>query len=275
MNSFIVPVDFSETSKNAARFAAHISTLVADSHIILYNVYNSIDAGIDGTPLATEEGEAQSVMALALQSVQTELSGITSSKITCVAEEGKSFIDVFEAFVKKNNIQLIIMGITGATRMEQVLMGSNTLKMIERQIAPVIIVPPDARSESARNVMLISDFKDVENTIPIEPIKKVLNLFNPSLFVVNVDHEHYVELTEDYKVERAKLEHMLADYNPEFFFMRLYDFIDAINQFVTDRNIDMILTIPRHHSFLSNLFKTTHTSKLAYHSHVPIVAIHS
>ena len=154
-------------------------------------------------------------------------------------------------------------------------MGSNTLKIVERQIAPVIIVPPDARSESAKNVMLISDFKDVENTIPIEPIKKVLNLFNPSLFIVNVDHEHYVELTEDYKVERAKLEHMLADYNPEFFFIRLYDFIEAINQFVTDRNIDMILTIPKHHTFLSNLFKSTHTSKLVYHSHVPIVAIHS
>ena len=87
--------------------------------------------------------------------------------------------------------------------------------------------------------------------------------------------KHYVELTDEYQAERAKLDKMVKEYNPEYYFIRLYDFMDAINQFVEDKNIDMILTIPKSHSFLSNVFKTTHTSKLAYHSHVPIVAVHS
>ncbi|HEX4850271.1 MAG TPA: hypothetical protein VFV08_05655, partial [Puia sp.] len=68
---------------------------------------------------------------------------------------------------------------------------------------------------------------------------------------------------------------MLGDYNPEYYFIRMYDFLDAINQFVQDKNIDMILTVPKNESFLANVFKTTHTSKLAYHSHVPIIAIHA
>jgi hypothetical protein len=51
--------------------------------------------------------------------------------------------------------------------------------------------------------------------------------------------------------------------------------MDAINQFVADNNIDLILTFPRKHSFLSNVFKTTNTTKLAYHSHVPIAAINA
>ena len=33
MNNFIVPIDFSETSKNAARYAAHIANLVPDAHL--------------------------------------------------------------------------------------------------------------------------------------------------------------------------------------------------------------------------------------------------
>jgi hypothetical protein len=77
----------------------------------------------------------------------------------------------------------------------------------------------------------------------------------------------------EYKREKAKLETLLQGYNPEFYFIRLFDFIDAANQFVADKEIDMILTFPRKHSFLSNVFKTTYTKKLAYHSHVPIVAI--
>jgi len=106
-------------------------------------------------------------------------------------------------------------------------------------------------------------------------VKTVLDLFRPRLHIVNVDHEHYVQVTEDYKAQRGKLETMLKDYQPEFYFIRLFDFMDAINQFVLDNKIDLILTFPRKHSFLSNIFKTTNTTQLAYHSHVPIVAIQS
>ena len=278
MTNFIVPIDFSETSKNAARYAAYISTLVPDVNLILYNVFDTLEYGSDSSPLGTEGEEDASrheIMELALQSVKTELSSITNVRITCVAEESHRFLDTFEKYVRANDIQLIIMGITGSTRLGQIFMGSNTLNLIKRELAPVIIVPPHAHSQSAKNVMLLTDFKDIEHTIPIDTVKEVLNLFRPRLHIVNVDHEHYVQVTEDYKAERGKLENLLKDYNPDFYFIRLFDFMEAINQFVVDNKIDLILTFPRRHSFLSNIFKTPNTTQLAYHSHVPIVAINS
>jgi len=214
-------------------------------------------------------------MELALESVRTEISPITSARISLVAEESHRFLDTLEKYVDNNNIQLIVMGITGATRLGQIFMGSNTLNLIKRGTVPVIIVPPHAHSESAKNVMLLTDFKDIDNTIPVQTVKSVLDMFKPRLHIVNVDHEHYVQVTEEYKAERTKLESLLKDYSPEFYFIRLFDFMDAINQFVADNKIDLILTFPRKHSFLSNVFKTTNTTQLAYHSHVPIVAIHA
>jgi nucleotide-binding universal stress UspA family protein len=276
MNNFIVPIDFSDASKNAARYAAHLANLVPDAHVILYNVFDALEYGSDSSPLGTdaeEDASRQAIVELALGSVQTELATITSAKISLVAEENNRFLDTLEAYVVKNNIQLIIMGITGATRLGQIFMGSNTLNIVKRNIAPVIIVPPDAHSQSAKNVMLLTDFQDIDNTIPIDTVKDVLDLFKPRLHIVNVDHEHYVQVTDEYKAERTKLEAKLSDYKPEFYFIRLFDFVEAINQFVVDNHIDLILTFPRKHSFLSNVFKTTSTSKLAYHSHVPIVAI--
>ncbi len=274
MNNFIVPIDFSETSKNAARFAAHISNGLPGAHLILYNVFDTLEAGVDGTPLADDDAARKTIMELGLQSVQIELSAITDARISCVAEENNHFLDTLEKYVLANNIELIIMGITGATRLGQIFMGSNTLRIIRKKTVPVIIVPPDARSKSAKNVMFITDFKDVEKTIPVESVKKVLDLFHPALHIVNVDSEHYVELTEEYKTERRKLHEMMAEYNPEYYFIRMYDFMEAINQFVADKNIDMIITVPKNQSFFANLFKTTHTTKLAYHSHIPIVAVH-
>ena len=278
MNNLIVPIDFSETSKNAARYAAHISTLIPDAHLILYNVFDTLEYGSDSSPLDTEGEEDASrkeIVELALASVQTEISAITSARISLVAEESHRFLDTLEAYVKENNIQLIVMGITGATKLGQVLMGSNALNIVKRAIAPTIIVPPGAHSQSAKNVLLLTDFKDIENTIPIPTVKSVLDLFRPRLYIVNVDHEHYVQVTDEYKAERAKLESELKDYNPEFYFIRLFDFVEATNQFVADYKIDLILTFPRKHSFLSNVFKTTSTKQLAYHSHVPIAAINA
>ncbi len=252
MNNFIVPIDFSETANNAARYAAHISTLVPNAHLILYNVFDALEYGSDSSPLGTdgeEDASRKAIVELALESVKSDISAITSARISIVAEEGDKFLDKLEKYVRWNNIQLIIMGLTGNTRLVQVFMGSNALNIVKRAIAPVIIVPEQTHSQSAKNVMLLTDFKDVTSTIPIASVKTILDLFKPSLHIVNVDHEHYVELTEEYKAERAKLEKQLKEYNPEFYFIRMFDFMEATNQFVVDKKIDLILTCPRKHSF--------------------------
>ena len=153
-------------------------------------------------------------------------------------------------------------------------MGSNALNMARQGVCPVIIVPPNAEFKKIENVLVASDFKNVKSTTPVAQIRKILEIFKPKLHIVNVDSEHYVELTDEYKSERAWLAKVFEEFNPEFYFIRMYDFLDAISNFTTDHNIDLIVTVPRKHSFLSGLYKTSHTKKLAYHSHVPVVAIH-
>jgi nucleotide-binding universal stress UspA family protein len=274
MKTFLVPTDFSETSKNAARYAANIARQYQDVHIILYNYSDEVAAGSDGSVLSDDEHARIKVMELALESIRIDLSKITQSQITCVAEEGTSLIESIDRYARHNSVDIIIMGITGSTRLEQIFMGSNVLKMIDRGTIPVMIVPPFASFKGIQDIMLTSDFKEVDRTMPTKPIQKVLDLFKANLHVVNVDHEHYVEVTEEYKAERQKLETILQGHNPQFYFIRMYDFVEAVNQFVDDKEIDLILTVPKNHSFLSGMFRTSYTKKLAYHSHVPIIAVH-
>ncbi|MBS1666056.1 MAG: universal stress protein [Bacteroidetes bacterium] len=275
MNKIVVPVDFSDTSENAAIFAANLTKQVADASIILYNAFDNIEAGSDGTPLQSDDKGRQALIEFALQALKKKLQYITDADISIQVEENDHFVDSLERFANQNNVQLIVMGITGASKASQILMGSNTLDLVERKTAPVLIVPPDAQFKDTKNIMMICDFKDVEKTIPITALKEVLNLFRLKLYVVNVDSEHYIDLSDEYKAERAKLDSMIKEYEPEYAFIRMYDFVDSINQFASDKNIELIITFPKSHSFLSNIFKTSHTKKLVYHSHVPIVAIHS
>ena len=274
MKKFLVPTDFSETSKNAARYAVELAQDDPETTIILYNTYYKLSPGSDGSLLTESDEDRKTVLNQALRNLEIELHEISTVRIEYVAEEGSSLVDSIERYVRYNGINFVIMGITGATKLEQVFIGSNALNMARQGICPVIIVPPDARFKKIQNVMLLSDFKNVKSTTPVAQIKQILDSFKPNLHIVNVDSEHYIQLTEDYKRERDWMEKAFEDYKPEFYFIRLYDFLDATSNFTVDQNIDLIVTVPRKHSFLSGLYKTSHTKKLAYHSHIPVAAIH-
>jgi len=273
MKRIIVPTDFSDTARNAARYAVQLATTVPDSTIILYHVADTIAVGSDGSPLTENKNDRFIILQAALDNLRTELSEWSPVAIELVAEEGSSLTDNLERYVRHNGIDLIIMGITGTTRLEQIFMGSNALNVVNLGICPVIIVPPDANYKQVNRVLFACDLKNVSSSVPITPIRSILDIFKPTVLVVNIDTDHHVEVTEEYKNERVILEKMLQDYNPEFYFMRMYDFQDSISSFAADRDIDLILTIPKKHNFLSGIFKTSHTKKLAYHSHVPILAI--
>lgn len=273
MRRIIVPTDFSDTAKNAARYAAKLADTIPGASLILYNLTDRIASGSDSSPLTEDSKDRFTVLQAALANLKADLSEVSQVAVECVVEEGSSLTECLQRYVRHHGIDLIVMGITGATKLEQLFMGSNALNVVSVGVCPVIIVPPDAVFRPISKVLFACDFKNVASTIPFAPVKSVLNVFNPTVMIVNVDTDHYVEVTDEYKKERAVLENRMQEYNPEFYFIRMYDFQDSISSFAADRDVDLILTIPRKHSFLSGLFKSSHTKKLAYHSHVPILAI--
>ncbi len=68
------------------------------------------------------------------------------------------------------------------------------------------------------------------------------------------------------------MESKLKNYNPEFSFLRAYDFLESIITFAETREIDAIITVPKKQGFVNQLFKI-YTRKLALATHIPIVAI--
>jgi hypothetical protein len=114
----------------------------------------------------------------------------------------------------------------------------------------------------------------VENTTPSELISSVLELFNPKLHIVHVNKDVYVSLPEELLAEKAKMERMFSNFNTEFYFITMNDFFEALDNFINDYAIDIVITVPKHQSNAASIFKTTHTKRLAYHSHIPILAAH-
>lgn len=260
--NIIVPIDFSPVSLNAAHFAARMLTGQYEASLILYHVY--------------DDPSRESTVTLQLRHFKDRLLDESIVKIETVAECSNDFIESLDRKVRHLDAALVVMSITDPdkSRLEQVISSSNSLRMIERNVCPVLVIPQDAKFNEIRNVALASDFKDVERSIPIVPVKKVLGLFRPNLHIVNINSEIYVSLSTEYLDERAKMQQMFSDFNPEFYFITTFDFHDTLRQFIADKKIDLVLTFPRSRSFISNLIKGSNTKKLVYESAIPVLAAH-
>ncbi|MFI5187899.1 MAG: universal stress protein [Chitinophagales bacterium] len=260
MKTVVVPIDFSTTSLNAADYAVKMLTGSYDTNLVLYHMY--------------EKKSDEEVVLDQLSNLKNSITKNSPLRIETIAVHGDDLITEIERVVHHRQADLVVMGITAKTGLEQVFAGSNTLKLVDKNAVPVLIIPSEADFDQIKNVALASDFKDVLLSTPSVPIKSLLQLFHPALHIVNVDREHYISITAEYQKEKTVMDQLFADYDPEFYFIGMNDFFEAIWQFIQDKKIDILITIPRHHSLISGILKEVHTKKLAYHTHIPILAVH-
>lgn len=260
MNTVIVPVDFSETSLHAAKYAAQLLVGHYGVTLILYHSYSK---AADKDSIDQE-----------LEALKTSLMSEHIVKMETLSHQEDDFVEGLETAVRHRNADLVIMGITGKSAIAQVLFGSNTLKMAATKACPVLIIPEEARFSDIKNVLLTSDFKNTLNSTPSVPIKNFLKVFNPTLHVINVDKDHYISLTEEYEKEKQDLKKLFEGFNPEFYFMRLFEMEEALDLFSKDKKIDLLIAIQKNHSFMENLFHRSRTKILSYRSKVPILVVH-
>jgi nucleotide-binding universal stress UspA family protein len=272
MKTFVIPTDFSETAKNAALYAAEMAAGKPGIELVLYHAYTEIYAGSDSSPLNDDSGTRIKLFNAALESIRSEMLAFGNLSISCLAEANNSFREAIERYVVQNRIDLVIMGITGTTKLEQAVVGSNTLHVVKRSVCPVMIVPPLAKYKGLKNVVFATDLKDIENNTPIRYIQAVLDIFNPKVHIVHVSSDPS-KMSKEETAEKSKLQQLFNNYNPEFYAIKDNNVVDTLDQFAMDNNIDVILTVPRQHA-LSGIFQTSHTKRLAYHSHVPVIAVH-
>ena len=202
MKDVIIPVDFSENSLHAARFAADMLKNRNDIRVILYHMYKH-----DNDAASTQQY-------LSSLSVELEQKGVQN--IELVNESGDDLIDSLGRLAYQKTAELIIMGITEREDWKLLFRGNNSLKMAAKNVCPVMIVPAQAQYSGMRNIALASDFTAVKENTPELAIKTVLNLFQAKLHIINVDSRHYVSLSPEFIEQRAELNNITIPRNHSF-----------------------------------------------------------
>ncbi len=274
MKNILVPVDFSTTAKNSAIYAACLSREIGAGKIILYNAYSM--------PLATEMSwavlqteELQKASEEGLQQYKAELKAVCGSDLVVDTISDFGFLaERIDTIAHEVNADLIVMGITGGGKLEEVLMGSNTTHVVNHTTIPVLIIPSDCRWQPIKVIGWACDYKDVLKTTPAIAIGDFVEATGAKMVVMHNNPDPKAFDPELFH-NNVMVAEMFKRIKPEFDMVSYEDFLEATHNFVEKHKVDMLLVIPKKTSWFESLFKRSHTKMLAFHSHIPLLCLRS
>jgi nucleotide-binding universal stress UspA family protein len=274
MKTILLPTDYSETAKNAAIYAFELAKQIGVSKIVLYNAYQApvaVDPSLPVMQILNME-DIQRISEEGMKTFKKELANYADLDIKVeTLNEFAVLHSNIDDVCEQTRTDLIVMGITGGGGIEEVLIGSNTINVVNHTNVPVLIIPAEAKYKQVEEIVLVCDHKKIDESIPQNQLKNILEATKAKLFVLNIDHnkDHANDLQEAFSLDTT-----LKDYTPEYHHADKKGFAEAVNEFVANNKVDMIITIPKKYGFFESIFKRSHTKQLAYHTHVPLLCMH-
>ena len=281
MKTILVPVDYSETARNAAFYALSLAEQLGAERLILYNAFQppvpvdpvgiTTDGNFNTIALYDVENLSENNK-VHLDHLKREISNTYNGNIAVeTISEYNILRDGIADICLSQDIAMIVMGITEGDKLTETLVGSNSLDVAKHTTTPVIIVPHDTTYKPIRQVLFTCDYKDVSKTVPVALLRNILAATGAHLQVLHVDANAE---TGEHLQQADALKDLLNDITVDYHAMQHTDFKEAVNQFAAAHNIDLIVAVPRRHSFFEGLFHHSHVKTLAFHSHIPLLLIH-
>lgn len=262
----LFPTDFSENAELAAQFAIDIAKRT-NGHILAFHAYDvPYSERSMTTSLLHEMKEiANNHMEEFKQDVLTP-SGISFDAQVKLGNP----IRLSKEFTEKENIDLVILGTKGASGIEELLIGSNAASVIQNIDVPVLVIPPNSEVKSLDNIVLATDMDLRKKERPLLRLKEFAKIFGASINVLHFQNDEGAR-----QGSREFLEQHLSDIDHTYSVLAQKDHLDAdILEYCEKKNADLVTAITKRYGFFEGLFRKSLTSKLAYHTNIPMLALH-
>lgn len=177
MQTLLVLTDFSEPALHASKYACQLAQQYNFNRIILYHNYEVIVPGTD-IPVTEDDDSLHRQKMEQLAELQESLSGLINDSINIETMAEAGFLgENINIVSQKEMTDIIVMGMKGKSNAEKILMGSNTIKVVDKSDFPVLIIPYHAPILPIHTVLFACDLKQVSETIPADLLSRVLDTF--------------------------------------------------------------------------------------------------
>ncbi|MFH6995271.1 universal stress protein [Flavobacterium sp. FlaQc-48] len=185
MKRILVPTDFSEHAEDALKVASQIARKNNSEIIILHmlELPSQMNDAILGGASIPETMLFMKKANEMLDEVSSKpyLEGIEVTEITKIDKPIHGITQVSKDY----NVDLIIMGSHGSSGIEELLIGSNTEKVIRNSEIPVLVIKKDGTNFNTSNIVFASDFSD-ETKKPFEKLQNFAKFFESKIHLVTI-----------------------------------------------------------------------------------------
>ncbi len=261
INKILVPVDFSENSLNALRYAAAFAK-GSDAAMIVMHVSDNeaLDDELRGN-LAPDH-------LFELLKKESWMSGI---RMTSMVVNGSVEDAVLEHSMNQD-VDLIVMGTQGAGSVSRTLVGTNTTKVVGKSRCAVLVVPAEAIFTPIKKVVLAVDL-DHRTDLLVRDIIEMLKAINAAVLLVYVGKDpagkmqrELSQLTEDLK-KSSGYDRIVSKLIPSG------EFPMSLESYAFDIEADIITMITHHRGVFESIFDPSETKLYSYHTSMPLLVV--
>ena len=263
----LVPTDFSENAAKALRFAISITNRLGGS-ITLYHVYRigSSAAETFKSKLGEimREDKLNALQALIDQYREYQRKGTLETR-AAVGDR----VDLIVDRADKNAYDLICMGISGESAVDDFFMGNTAVGVMRNASTPILVIPKEANPIVLKTIVLAVDQQGISTP---GLLKQLVAFAKIQGTVVKVYHQATEGQPDAIPPSvAAELEGLHYTYHSEI--PDTSHISEGIQHFVKQQDADLLCLIRRRRGFLSRLFSENVSRDSLFDSKIPILIV--
>ncbi|MCG8319577.1 MAG: universal stress protein [Cytophagales bacterium] len=272
INNILVPIDFSECSLNALRYAL---TMAKDfkAKITVINGYKipipAADINYTFDPSIYDDYEKEMKEKFSL--LPGKIPELNMVEVEYKVEMAFP-VEAVEQEISEKRIDLVVMGTKGASNLAEVVIGSNTFHVAKRATCPVLAIPENIKSRKINNIAIAVDLNHENKDLPLRMLIKIAEQYNAAVHFLHVsDKPSEIPYEQAWEVLAYKKE--FSDIENYFHFIENKNIEEGINDYLDHNDIDMLVLLPKKHPFFEKLFKRSVTRTMLLHAKIPLLTI--
>jgi len=269
IKNILIPVDFSESSKNALK-AGIVIAKKADAKIHMVNAVHIHASMPDGHLIEAIVGDYEEQVKQSFDELESEV-----IELKDVPHEDDRFVsylsDAIYSETKQKGIDLIVMGTRSQHTLGERLLGTNAIDVITQSETPVLVIPEDYHGFAPTRIGFASDFLRVPDYGPLRILKALGALFGAEVMVFHIADD----ITEDEQKQIDKIKESLSSLpNCSIRIVSADSVIGGIQEFASSHKLDMLTMMPRTHNLFERLFVKSVTKAIAIDIDIPLLTFH-
>jgi nucleotide-binding universal stress UspA family protein len=272
MKNILVPVDFSEASHNAAKYAVALAKHF-DARVTFINVI-PLAMVIDDSNLAFVRTTQAEILQNHKELMDEEIEALSGNdwiKIEGLVEEGTTS-EVIEQIAKVKDTDIIVMGMKGKGKSNS-FFGSTTTRMIRKSVFPVFVIPQKASFKPIERITFASDFDEQIGLDRYQFLVHLSEKFNSKICILNVQKNDFA-MNASEALGKINTNEAFSNFPHEFHTINDAKVDEGISRFIEYYPTDILAMVAHQHNFFERMFGKEHTKEMSYQTKIPLLVLH-